>query len=79
MPRTPLEGRACGASNPFAAYFYISAAYFDSDRIRTRLKKPLEILEMRKNTCFRSQCSLVTLVHVHWATYAQHMSGLHMC
>ena len=26
-PGPPLEGRA---SNPFAAYFYISAAYFDS-------------------------------------------------
>ena len=29
-PWTPLEGHACGTSNPFAAYFYISAAYFDS-------------------------------------------------
>ena len=34
---------------------------------------------MRKNAwLFGSQCSLITLTHEHWATSAQHISGLHM-
>ena len=29
-PGSPLEGRPYGESNPFTAYFYNSAAYFNS-------------------------------------------------
>ena len=40
---------------------------------------PRNAHKMAKNACFRSRCSLVTLVHVSWATSVQCMSGLNMC